>query len=714
MSPVSLLPGVFRAALRRGGVFLVFALLVPSVGASRAEGSPGSNVLLITVDTLRADHLGCYGYRQIKTPRIDELARDGVRFKHAYAQVPLTLPSHAAILSGTYPMYNQVRDFTSVGLPPSVGIISEAFRRHGFATAAFVSAYVLDGSWGLRKGFDVYDDRFDPRQYETRNPGNIQRRGAETVDRFLAWFARRPSKPFFVWIHLYDPHSSYDPPEPFHSQYAGRLYDGEIAYTDAQLGRVFKALQGAKVYDRTLVAFLSDHGESLGDHGEDEHGFFIYNSTIQVPLIIKPPGASQQQGGTIEAVASTVDVAPTLLQLARIDDPLARQFQGRSLAGLISGRGTADNLTAYAETYYPLNSFGWSPLHSLITRRYAYIDAPQPELYDLERDPGEKQNIYTQHRAEANAFKAQLDILGRRFTAKAPAGGGARLGGLSQETLEKLKSLGYLAYSAPAAASGAKGDLADPKSKVNVFRAILRATELAEKGRFEESARLLQEAAKTETHLYLIPFMLAENDFHQGRLKRAQEQFLACLKLNPDFLQAIRGLARAYRADGQNDKARPLLELAIHKNPHDFLAYYGLGLIASEGKQYGQAITHFQAALREKPDYSPAYLGLGIALVESWEYEEALPNLERAASLGPQEATLLNYLGIATAHTGHAQQAVELYLRALAQKPDYFAARLNLAMTYKQLGEREKAQREFKILCDAGSSLCQQFRYYFE
>ena len=692
--------------------FLLLLLLLSFARAlPGAEPEQSPNVLLITVDTLRADHLGCYGYQQIKTPNIDGLAHGGVRFSHAYAQVPLTLPSHAVILTGTYPMFNHVRDFTGVGLPTNVGIISEAFLRHGYSTAAFVSAFVLDGSWGLRRGFNVYDDRFDPEQYETRNAGNVQRRGDETVDRFLAWFARRPNKPFFVWIHLYDPHATYDPPEPFHSQYAGHLYDGEIAFTDAQLGRVFGALKEAKVYDRTLVAFLSDHGESLGEHGEDEHGFFIYNSTIHIPLIFKLPSAAAQQAKTIEAVAGSVDVTPTLLQLAGITDPISRQFQGRSLAGLISSRAPTENLTAYAETYYPLNSFGWSPLRSLITRRYAYIEAPQAELYDLDRDPGEKQNLFLQQRANANALKAQLDVLEKRYAARSEVSSGPSL---PQETLEKLKSLGYLAYSAPAITPGQSKNLPDPKSKVEVFGAALRASILSQQGRYEESDRLIRQVAKTETKLYLMPFMLAENALHEGRWKEAQENFLASLKLNPDFLQSIRGLARAYHADNQDDKAQPLLELILHKNSHDFLAEYGLGLIAANAKQHLQAIQHFQASLREKPDYSPAFLGLGIALVEIQKYAEALPYLQRKVGIGTLEITRLNYLGIAVSHTGNMQEAVELYRQALAQKPNYAAARLNLAMAYRQLGDMEKARREFQILCNSGSSLCQQFRHYFE
>jgi arylsulfatase A-like enzyme/Tfp pilus assembly protein PilF len=691
---------------------LSLLFLAPALKGAEPNRSP--NVLLITVDTLRADHLGCYGYRQIKTPNIDDLARAGVRFNRAFAQVPLTLPSHVVILSGTYPMYNQVRDFTGVGLPENVGIISQAFQRQGFTTAAFVSAFVLDGTWwGLRKGFDVYDDRFDPKQYETRNPGNIQRRGDETVDKFLAWFAHRPSKPFFAWIHLYDPHSPYEPPEPYRSQYSGHLYDGEIAFDDAQLGRVFKALQEAKIYDKTIVAFVSDHGESLGEHGEGEHGFFLYNSTIHVPLIIKP--ATQQPGRSIDSVASTVDVAPTLLQLAGVDDTLTRQFQGRSLAGAVSGRSSAgENRVAYAETLYPQNSFGWSSLKAIITNRYAFIEAPEAELYDLDRDFAEKQNLYGEKKADANALKAQLDGIERRYASRSPAASSGATQ-LSQETLEKLKSLGYLAYTAPASATRPGAKLADPKTKVQVFKTILRASDLAQAGRYREADRLVEQVAQTEPNLYLIPFMRGEYASFDGRNKDAQEHFLACLKLNPDFLQAIMGLARAYHADGQNDKAKTFLELAVHKYPHDFLAHYGLGVIASEAKQYDQAITYFQACLREKSDYGLAYLGLGIAQVEKLRYAEALPNLQRATGLGgTQEVLRLNYMGIASDHTGDAQGAIKLYHQALTLAPDFPAARLNLAFAYKKTGDMEKARQEFKVLCDSNGSLCRQFRSYFE
>jgi choline-sulfatase len=675
------------------------------------DASPGVNVLLVTVDTLRADHLGCYGYRRIKTPNIDQLASDGVQFNEAYAQVPLTLPSHVVILTGTYPMYNTVRDFTGIGLPGNVGILSEAFQRHGYTTAAFVSALVLDGFWGLRRGFQTYDSVVNAERFESETRTNIQRPAKETVERFLAWFASRPAKPFFAWLHVYDPHSPYEPPEPFFSQYYGHLYDGEIAYCDQQLGRVFSALKHDGVYDRTLIVFLSDHGEALGEHGEDEHGLFLYSATLRVPLIIKVAGGVSSNARKVDTVVGTVDISPTVLQLLRITDPLTKQFQGSSLVSLLNDKVAGGERMAYAETYYPKNSFGWSPLRALIGPRYSYIDAPHPELYGTTKDPSETVNLYVERRAEADAFKARLNELVRRYTAEAIPARGA---GPPVDTLEKLRSLGYLAYRAPAAGRDELGNLPDPKEKVKTHRAILRATALSEAGRLTESDRLLHELAPTEPRLYAIPFILGENAFREGHLKEAQRQFLTCLDLNPGFSSALIGAARAYHADRQNDKVKPLLQLALSENPQNFLASYALGVVSSEEKNYALAKTYFHAAIRDRPNFAQAYQGLGIAQVESREYREALPSFERARALGSLNPVLLNFQALAVSNLGDVPKAVELYLRALELKPDYSTARLNLAMAYQVLGQRENARRQFSILCDSDSKLCQQFGQSFE
>ena len=699
------------------GRFAALLVVVCCSGAF-AQPPPAGNmpVLLITVDTLRADRLGCYGARRVRTPAMDALAADGVRFENALAQVPITLPSHAVILTGTYPMYNGVRDFTSPGLPPSVGLLAEAFGRQGYATAAFVSAFVLDSTWGLSRGFQTYDDHFDPRQFETRNPGNIERRADATINRLLAWLKSRASgqasaQPFFVWLHLFDPHSDYNPPEPFHSQYAGRLYDGEVAYVDSQLVRLFHYLRTSGIYDRALIILLSDHGESLGEHGEDEHGFFVYNSTLRVPMIFKLPRGQGPRGQVIQSPVGTIDVAPTLLELLHLRDSLSRQFQGKSLASLVLGKSAPSEPPVYAETYYPRDSFGWSPLRSFSGRRFHYIEAPQPEIYDLTADPDEKRNLYEQRRAESEALRAQLRDFERRYTATASPDKGPPL---APETLEKLKSLGYLAYSAPAAPASMMGALADPKERLKTFKSILHATDLASVGRLEESNALLKAVASEEPRLYLVPFMLAENAARARRWAEAEQQFLGCLKLNPSFQQAVMGLARAYIAQGKGEQARPWLELAVHENPHNFLAYYGLGLVARQARQNEEARRYLTKAIEEKANYAPSHQELGVTLVEMQRYAEALSPLTRAAELGPENAVLANYLGIIYSHAGRTRDAVEKFRRAIVLQSDYAGAHLNLAAAYRELGDRAAAEREFRAVCALSSDLCRQYKNVFK
>src|SRR6202011_3292345 len=366
---------------------LLAVLLSRSFAAAVSPWQAAPNVILITIDTVRADHLGCYGATNVKTPTLDGLARDGIVFERAISQVPLTWPSHAVILTGTYPFQNGVQDFTGQPLDERFRSLAQVFKQQGYATGAVISAFVLDRSWGLARGFDFYDDAFSAETFQTKDIGLVDRKAGESVTRALKWLNKKlvqtPRRPFFFWLHLYDPHSPYDPPEPFRTQYRGHLYDGEIAYADHELERLFTWLKQNRLYDRSLIAFLSDHGESLGEHGEQEHGFFVYNATVHVPLIVKPPAGSGIRPGRISRLVETVAVAPTLVRVARIQDAIEKQFQSQGLFG--AGAEAEDE--SYSETFYPFSSFGWNPLQALETSRYHYIDAPQPELYDLAADP---------------------------------------------------------------------------------------------------------------------------------------------------------------------------------------------------------------------------------------------------------------------------------------------------------------------------------------
>ncbi|MFB3921964.1 MAG: sulfatase-like hydrolase/transferase [Terriglobia bacterium] len=696
---------------------ILLALFCGSSSLSPSDSAPthdATPVLLITIDTLRWDRLGCYGARSVRTPAMDSLAAQGARFENALSQVPITFPSHAVILSGTYPMYNGTRHYTSPSLPRSVGLLPEAFRRHGYDTAAFVSSFVLDSSWGLNRGFQTYDDRLGPRQSALRSSQDVERRADETVGHILNWFQARARRgaatPFFVWLHLYDPHSPYDPPEPFRSQYAGRLYDGEVAFADSQLARLFDFLRKSGLYDRTLIVLLADHGESLGEHGEDEHGFFIYNSTLHVPLIFKLP-RGEGAPRVVRRLVGTIDVAPTVLDLLHLRDGLSRQFQGTSLASDILGKGGAAARPVYSETYYPRDSFGWSELACLTTDRYKYIQAPHPELYEIDQDPQEMRNLYGENSALAASLREQLTGVERRYSSTQAALAGPPL---SPESVEKLKSLGYFAYSAPLHSSSGE-PLPDPKDRLKLYKATQRARLLSSSGRREEANALLATLASEEPDFYLVPFLQAENFAQARRWNDAERSYLACLKLNPNFEQAIMGLAYLHlRDEGDAAKAKPWLELAVRQNPHNLTAYFDLGVLARLEKNNEAACRYFLKAIEENLDYALSQQELGITLVDLKRYQESLGPLSRAESLGQEDPRLEQYFGTALANVGRFKDAVEHYRKALKMKADFAEARLSLALTYLNLGDRADATREFRTLCGQNSSLCEQYRQQFE
>jgi len=704
---------VRRVVYHTLAVFLLCGLSGPSPTLSgRAPAS--TPVLLISVDTLRADRLGCYGAHRVQTAAMDALAVQGIRFDRALAQVPITPPSHAVILTGTYPMYNGVRDFNSSALPKSVGVVAEAFQRHGYDTAAFVSSAVLESSWGFNRGFQTYDDHFNLRNVDVTHLGTVERRAEETVGLLLAWLKAHPAggkaeHPFFVWLHLYDPHWPYDPPEPFHTQYASRPYDGEVAYADTQLAHLFDYLRRSGLYERTLIVLLSDHGESLGEHGEEEHGFFIYDSTLHVPLIFKLP-SGMAAPHVVHRLAGIIDVAPTLLDLLDLQDPLSRQFQGTSLASDILGKGPAQEQPVYSETFYPRSSFGWSELRDIATDRFKYIEAPHPELYDLRSDPQEAHNLYAERASLAATLRQQLTGIERRFASTQPAATGPAL---SPETLEKLKSLGYMAYSAPARPASA-GPLPDPKDRINVFRGTMSAQALGEGGRHEESNRILESLAVEDPNLFVIPFLEAENFSHARRWNDAERSYLTCLKLNPTFERALLGLARAYLAQEENEKARPVLELVIHQYPRNLLAVYALGQVARREGNQEEASRFFQRAVDAMPYVGYFQEDLGITLVDLKRYAEALGPLRRAEELGQEDARLEHYMGTALANVDRFKEAVEYYQKALKMQPDLAAARLSLAFAYLNLGERDNARSQFRAFCQQKPSQCAQYRKTFE
>ena len=365
------------------------------------------NLLLITLDTLRADRLGCYGYARAKTPHLDRLASEGVRFETALAQVPLTLPSHTTLFTGTYPARHGIRDNGGYFLSPELKTLAELAQGEGYRTGAFISAFVLDSKWGLDRGFDTYYDQFDLSRYERISLGSVERIAEDTVHEFLPWLESVGERPFLAWVHLYDPHAPYDAPEPFASEFADRPYDGEVAYVDAAVGRILGFLRGRTLDESTIVVVAGDHGEGLGDHRELTHGNFVYDSTLRVPLILRLPDR-RHAGLEIERQVGLIDLFPTLAELLQVRVP--DQNQGRSLLPLIGGEQISES-PLLAESMYPRLHYGWSEVVALRTQRFKFIDTPRPELYDLGSDPAESRNLVEEKANVARGMKSKLDEL---------------------------------------------------------------------------------------------------------------------------------------------------------------------------------------------------------------------------------------------------------------------------------------------------------------
>lgn len=624
--------------------------------AHGGESKPRPIVVLITIDTLRADHLSCYGDSRIQTPNIDALARVGARFTEAYTPVPITLPAHTAILTGRLPMATGMHDFSGNKLPAGAITLAKVLRENGYATAAFVGGAVLDSRFGLNQGFETYYDHFDFSRLDETKLDLMKRRGDQVMDEALRWLKSQPQRPFFLWVHLYDPHYPYAPPEPYASRYRANPYDGEIAFADAQVGRLLDYLREAALDQPSVIALAADHGEGLGEHGEKTHGFFIYNSTLHVPLLVKTPGL---QPRVVGSEVSLVDLMPTLLEALGI--PVPGSVEGRSLLREIQGKShLAGASILYSETYLPLLHFRWSPLRGLQSQGVKYIDAPQPELYDTRTDPRELKNLLNSRQSQASQMHDQLEALIRRFTAKA-GNAAAEKEATDPALLERLRSLGYAAVSQGHFSDTSGKSLPDPKDRIRVYDLFSEAMEDGQHGRYQESLRKLDEAQKVDPTLMPIHYLKALDYYKLKDFPRAAEGFRSTTDLDPKFA----------------------------------LAHYYLGLTRVQTGDFDGAIASFQRTLElDATNFSAAY-DLGAALVRKKRVEEAVSALQRAAEINPDYAQAYEALGELYLYQGHSEDAARALERAVQLAPDFTKAHYNLGRAYQVLGRAADAEREF-------------------
>jgi len=635
---------------------LAACALALASGLHAEEAKP--NVIFITIDTLRADHLACYGYRQIQTPNIDALARSAARFSHAYTPVPISLPAHTAIFTGSFPMATGMHDSTGNTLPASAVTLAEVLRDNGYATAAFLGSAVLDSRFGLNQGFDTYFDHFDLSRLDGTNRGLLERRGDAVMDAALDWLKRNRRQPFLLWVHLYDPHSPYAPPQPYATTYRTHPYDGEIAFDDAQLARLLSFLKQTALDSNALMVLAGDHGEGLGEHGEKTHGLFIYNSTLQVPLLIKVPSAAPR---VVEGEVSLVDVMPTILQALRI--PIPPSVQGRSLLSEILGHPAAGSSNVFAETYLPMLHFRWSQLLGLQWNGLKYIEAPRPELYDTRADPHETRNLFAVRRSVAHDLHDKLFSLLRRYTAT--SGGATSEKELADPALlERLHSLGYVAVSAGTFTEASGKPLRDPKDRLQVYELISDARADGQQGRYQESLRKLREAEKAEPGSLQIRYLTGLDYYRMNDFRHAAESFRAALHLDPQFGWAAAYLGLSQSALGDLDGAGVSFQRALELNPANCVAAFNLGAAYARQKRTEAAIEAFQRAVEILPEYAAAYEALGELYLSVGRAADAVHALEEAVQLAPGSRKAHYHLGRAYQAQGRTADAQRELQRA--------------------------------------------------
>jgi arylsulfatase A-like enzyme/Flp pilus assembly protein TadD len=670
--------------------------------------TPGDrdNVLLITIDTARADHFGSYGYARARTRHLDRLAAEGVRFDRAYSTAPITLTSHASILTGLYPFEHGVRNNGNFYLPQRYETLATALKAQGYRTAAFVSAFVLDRRYGLARGFDTYDDRMQGAQAQVVSL-EAERRGDRTELALTAWLdaqassrgsAARDGAPFFIWLHLYDPHEPYRPPPPFRDAFADAPYDGEIAFTDAIIADVLDRLRAHDLLGRTIVAVVGDHGESLGDHGEETHSMFVYEAAIRVPFILWRPGRVPA-GLVVTDPVRGIDVTPTLLELAGAP-PLAAGH-ARSLVGVMDGRRDATVAPVYAETYLPQLYLNWAPLRTLRDDRWKYIDAPGPELYDLSRDPGETNNVYASQPQTAAAMRAALERL------TAGSAGSMNVGAIDRDTAEKLAALGYIgatAGSLPPKGGSHETVQRDPKDVIGLFNRLRRANSAVRDRKYDEALPILRSVLQEDPRNAFAHLVLGSAFIGMGQYRQAVAQYRNYAALVPASSYAHQWMAICYVRLGEQDAALKETAAALVLDPGstDSRVLRG-GILASRG-QYDEAVAELRAAVDTDPSKNVIRLDLAKVLDEAGRHDEAAREYAAILAQQPQDGAALTGLGALRAKQGNLREGVDLLRRAVAIDPANDTARFDLAQAFERLGSREAAAGEYRRLLDQAAT----------
>jgi arylsulfatase A-like enzyme/Flp pilus assembly protein TadD len=651
------------------------------------------DVLLITIDTLRADRLGCYGYPAARTAHIDALAAEGVRCDDVLAAAPITMPSHATILTGLYPPAHGVRDNGTFTLPDRAVTLAESLRAAGYDTAAFVSALVLNRRYGLDQGFALYDDELwaeaDPKLFMIR-----ERPAAKTLDRFFSWFKERERRadrrPFFTWLHFFEPHQPYAPPL-WARLVTPTAYDGEIATVDREIGKLVDFLRRRGRLDSTLVILTADHGESLGEHGEKTHAVFIYQATVRVPLIVRFPGYFPS-GRVCATPLRNADIAPTLLGFLGI--PEAVRMQGLDVREILRGRKPARALPRYCESRVSELGFGMAPLYGVVREGMKYIRAPRPELYDLRVDPGETRNLYTGRSPAVARLEEDLDAVLRR-SLKAV---GQAVVPMSRESEEALRSLGYLARQDDRRSAGG----IDPKDGLPLYNLLEEARHLAQQGDWPAAEEKLKQILSQVPGHVSARNILALALLKEGRRQEAREQYLLSLRTDPAQSRVLLMLGTISIWDGDLPQARRHLLKALDLTPGFVEAFSNLGMVSLLEGDEKQAQAWYEKALRLDPEFPSVYRRMADLYFDRGDFSQAWHWYTLALEKFPRDFRSRVQLGNCSRRLGDTAAAEENFRAASALTPQSWIPDYNLACLYALVGKEREALAALKMAVEKG------------
>lgn len=641
------------------------------------------NVLLITLDTTRADRLGCYGYAAAKTPNLDAIARNGVLFRNAYCQVPLTLPSHASLMTGLNPIVHGVHNNGTYALAADKTALAAILKAGGYKTAAFLASFSVDSRFGLDQGFDLYDDNFQ--EGTPFKALNSERKAEQVYQAFSAWFDKLKDEPFFGWLHFYDPHLPYSPPSPYSERFAGQPYDGEIAYMDYVIGQVLTKIRDRNLLGRTLIVVAGDHGEAFGEKGESGHGVFLYEMALRVPLLLYAENHLPAQQ-TVAARVRLIDVMPTILDL--LDKPIPAGVEGISLVPYVLKKKKND-LDSYIESLYPKENFGWAPLTGLISGSRKYIRAPREELYDLKSDPGETRNLYGAAPKTAEDLKSGLDRLIK--DSLVPGSGSGKLA-LTAEEQARLRSLGYVDYTD----KSVKTEAADPKDRIEELKMVQDAEKFEFEGNYQAAAALHEKmlALRPGAPSSYVSLALA-----QARMQKFDDA-IQTLKLGlariPDSETLLTRLGFTYLVTRRMEETLATMGEVLKINPRNIDALTASAVILDEEGRKDEARGFFERALAIEPENKFLRLGYGQSLAASGRISEALGIYAKLIEDYPQDPMPYQLIGFTQILLKDFDKAIENLKQALFIKPSppiyYF-----LATAYKEKGDTAETIRYLEL-----------------